>query len=153
MVSLGNLTQTHPTVSDGVALDPLPKEDWDAIHYAIVATDDSSITLFGVGDTISECKANALHNMIDAKVPPTKIQTYAKTLAYLNHNETMVMPSQTRIRKLGIYYCESKVFIYAQRYGVYGMKLNYDQYTESPLVRFAGYDEENRKASKFKFNF
>ena len=140
-------------VSEGIPLEPLPKEDWGSIHYAMVATDGDSISLLGVGDTITECRDNVIANMISAKIPAPKIQTFMKTLPYVNHNETLILPHKNKVQKLGIYYCEGKVFIYAQRYGVYGMKLNYDLYTESPFVRFAGYDEENRKASKFKFNF
>lgn len=145
--------QAHPTVSEGHDLPPLPKEDWKSIHYAAVISDGNSITLLGTGDTVSECRDNVLRNMITAKVSPAKIQNLSKSLAYINHNESVIIPLKNKVQKLGIYYCESKVFIYAQRYGVYGMKLNYDLYTESPLVRFAGYDEEHRTAAKFKFNF
>jgi hypothetical protein len=145
--------QTHPTVSEGQSLPPLPQEDWKALHYAAVISDGKNIALLGIGDTVAECRDNVLKNMISAKVAPAKIQTLSKSLAFINHNETVLIPLKNKIQKLGIYYCESKVFIYAQRYGVYGMKLNYDLYTESPLIRFAGYDEGHRTAAQFKFNF
>jgi len=151
--SLGNLTQTHPTVCEGNPVEPLAREDWKSIHYAAVIIDEKSMALLGVGDTVNECRENIITNMIKAKVPAGKIHTYMTLLAYTNRNETVVIPRANSVRKIGIYYCESKVFIYAQRYGVYGMKLNYDLYTESPLIRFAGYDEDMRNAKKFKFNF
>lgn len=107
----------------------------------------------GVGDTIAECKNNAISILIDGQLPAPKLQKLLKYFALVNLNDGISYElKKDTYQKLNIYLCEGKVYIYAKRYGVRGMKLLYDANVSQPYVRYAGYDE-NSTVTRFNAQF
>lgn len=104
------------------------------------------IYLLGVGDTINECRNDAISTLISCKIKPNKMNKLLEYFGVCNLNESVMYEAENKTRnKVAIYRCEGKVYIYAGRYGRCGMRLMYDNYTDAPYMRYGGYVKEETK--------
>jgi len=144
------MMQLFPNIEETVDLPPIEGDDWEALHYILVLTTGEDMIPLGVGDTISECKNNALANMVDWKVNYKNLQKVMKYIGLCGWNEGIAYEaSPGRVVRMVIYLCESKVYIYARRYGLENMFVYFDTRLSTRLLRFASYDDsKNRNLNK-----
>lgn len=125
----------------------IKEEDWGRIYYAVIRKYDISkdINILGIGSTIFSAKRSAIDfiSLIKNNMP-TAISSYADAIMSSDHN-TYVRPYSTGSKfKIGIVYCEAKIKIYAERFGLDGMIVALDPTYYDDLLRFAGYDSKER---------
>lgn len=123
-------------------LPPLTDEDWGKVHYAFTFNSPKGFFLVGIGDSVKECKDNALKTFFDSGMTIGKVNRLSKFVALTGLNDGLIPnPLLVNPSKYCIYLCEGKVFIYAKRWGTRGMKLFFDASTVQPYVRYAGYED------------
>lgn len=145
--------RTRPLVATATPLPKLEDEEWDKVHYVLALVCDLGVVPLSVGDTISECKNGAISSLIKVKLNPRKMEETIARIGLVNLNDSIIYQSAggKSYNKMGIYLCEGKVYIYAQRYGLRGMRLLFDNNFSQPYLRYEGYNKETD--AKFKSQF
>lgn len=146
-----NLTQSFPELKKASDLPRIEGEDWEAVHYAmILVVDGKGAFCLSVGDTVAECRTEAVRFLFPTSHMEMYNRTNALTLAAISlcaYGESLMMCNadwyNERFTKLMICLCEPKLYIMHGRYRkskvidvVFDPNLPYN------YARFAGLDKE-----------
>lgn len=118
-----------------VSLPKLEQIDWNKICYCMILENSDDNIIYGVGQTIAECKEHAQKYKMSKRGRKTTL-TFTKQQLLCGLDTGVRLEGECRgiiiIRK-----CDMKLYQYCKRFGVYNKVFYKDPYMRSDFVRYA----------------
>jgi hypothetical protein len=123
-------------------LEPLSTEEWDkdTLGYIVTFTVDDGVYPFSIGNTEKEAKDRAVKNAFRLTKAFSNITALMNALGLIHLGESTMVPikGSGKFAKVSVTLCEHKLVVYSERYGLNRLKVAYDPFSFTPLLRYAG---------------